>query len=106
MPKTTDENENILENKLKFIGLNLKRLPSFLKDFEPLNFKPTKSHDDINYKIYKYINVLDIEILLTPLDRTADLEQRYKKAEPLCNYLDTKNKNLSLDYGKSVSRRN
>lgn len=92
MPKTTDENENILENKLKFIGLNLKRLPSFLKDFEPLNFKPTKSHDDINYKIYKYINVLDIEILLTPLDRTADLEQRYKKAEPLCNYLDTKNK--------------
>ena len=60
MPKTTDENENILENKLKFIGLNLKRLPSFLKDFEPLNFKPTKSHDDINYKIYKYINVLDI----------------------------------------------
>ena len=93
MPKTTDENENILENKLKFIGLNLKRLPSFLKDFEPLNFKPTKSHDDINYKIYKYINVLDIEILLTPLDRTADLEQRYKKAEPLCNYLDTKNKN-------------
>ena len=92
MPKTTDENENILENKLKFIGLNLKRLPSFLKDFEPLNFKPTKSHDDINYKIYKYINVLDIEILLTPLDRTADLEQRYKKAEPLCNYLDTKKK--------------
>lgn len=92
MPKTTDENENILENKLKFIGLNLKRLPSFLKDFEPLNFKPTKSHDDINYKIYKYINVLDIEILLTPLDRTADLEQRYKKAEPLCNYLDTSTK--------------
>ena len=81
MPKTTDENENILENKLKFIGLNLKRLPSFLKDFEPLNFKPTKSHDDINYKIYKYINVLDIEILLTPLDRTADLEQRYKKKQ-------------------------
>ena len=92
MPKTTDENENILENKLKFIGLNLKRLPSFLKDFEPLNCKPTKSHDDINYKIYKYINVLDIEILLTPLDRTADLEQRYKKAEPLCNYLDTSTK--------------
>lgn len=92
MPKTTDENENLLENKLKFIGLNLKRLPSFLKDFEPLNFKPTKSHDDINYKIYKYINVLDIEILLTPLDRTADLEQRYKKAEPLCNYLNTSTK--------------
>lgn len=92
MPRNTDENKNILEDKLKFIGLNLKRLPSFLKDFEPLNFKPTKSHDDINYKIYKYVNVLDIEILLTPLDRTADLEQRYKKAEPLCNYLDTSTK--------------
>ena len=60
MPKTTDENENILENKLKFIGLNLKRLPSFLKDFEPLNFKPTKSHDDINYKIYKCIRYRNI----------------------------------------------
>lgn len=92
MPRNTDENKNILEDKLKFIGLNLKRLPSFLKDFEPLNFKPTKSHDDINYKIYKYVNVLDVEILLTPLDRTADLEQRYKKAEPLCNYLDTSTK--------------
>ena len=92
MPRNTDENKNILEDKLKFIGLNLKRLPSFLKDFEPLNFKPTKSHDDINYKIYKYVNVLDVEILLTPLDRTADLEQRYKKAESLCNYLDTSTK--------------
>ena len=92
MPRNTDENKNILEDKLKFIGLNLKRLPSFLKDFEPFNFKPTKSHDDINYKIYKYVNVLDVEILLTPLDRTADLEQRYKKAEPLCNYLDTSTK--------------
>ena len=92
MARNTDENKNILEDKLKFIGLNLKRLPSFLKDFEPLNFKPTKSHDDINYKIYKYVNVLDVEILLTPLDRTADLEQRYKKAEPLCNYLDTSTK--------------
>lgn len=92
MPRNTDENKNVIEDKLKFIGLNLKRLPSFLKDFEPLNFKPTKSHDDLNYKIYKYINVTDIEILLTPLDRTADLEQRYKRAEPLCNYLDTSTK--------------
>ena len=92
MPRNTDENKNILEDKLKFIGLNLKRLPSFLKDFEPLNFKPTKSHDDINYKIYKYVNVLDVEILLTPLDRTTDLEKRYKKAESLCNYLDTSTK--------------
>ena len=41
MPRNTDENKNILEDKLKFIGLNLKRLPRLLKDFEPLNLKPT-----------------------------------------------------------------
>ena len=88
MSKNTNETD--IDNKLKFIGLNLKRIPSLLKDFEPLNFVPSKSYDDYNYKIYKYVDVLNIQILITPLDRTADLRDKYKKAEPLANYLDTK----------------
>ena len=96
MLNSTEDTEN-LEEKLKYLDLNLSRIPKILKEAEPFNFKPTKSYDDISYKIYKHLQIKDIEILLTPTDRLADLNQKYKLAMPLENYLDSKSK-------KNVSR--
>ena len=89
MLNNTEDTEN-LEEKLKYLGLNLARIPKILKEFEPLNFKSSKSYDETSYKVYKHIQIGDIEILLTPTDRLTDFNQKYKLAMPLENYLDSK----------------
>ena len=90
MSKTTDENKKIIEKKLDYIGLNLDKIPAFLTEFEPLNFRPLKSYDEAKYKIYRHINVQDIQILVTPTDRLTDIKERYKLATPIFTYLDQK----------------
>jgi len=90
MTKTTDDKQKIIKEKLEYIGLNLARIPKFLKEFEPLQFRPSKSYDDTTYKVYKHVNVQDIEILVAPTDRLTDLRERYKLATPLFTYLDEK----------------
>lgn len=88
MSKITDENKNLIEKNLKYIGLNLDEIPEFLTEFEPLNFRPLKSYDEAKYKIYRHINVQDIQILITPTDRLTDIKEKYKLAAPIYTYLD------------------
>ena len=88
---TKTEPENEVDNKLKYIGLNLNRIPAFLKEHESLNFRPSKSYDDTIYKVYRYVNIKNIEILITPRDRLTDLKEKYKLASPIRDYLDKKN---------------
>ena len=88
---TKTETENEVDNKLKYIGLNLNRIPAFLKEHESLNFRPSKSYDDTIYKVYRYVNIKNIEILITPRDRLTDLKEKYKLASPIRDYLDKKN---------------
>lgn len=91
MPKKANENEKIIKEKLEYIGLNLEKVPNFLTEYEPLNYRPIQSYDDKLYKVYKHINVQDIQILITPTDRLTDLKERYKLATPIFTYLDGKN---------------
>ena len=90
MPKSTEENQEKIKKKLDYLGLNLTRIPKILKEFEPINYRPAKSYDDTSYKVYQYIPVCDIQILLAPTHRLADLNQKYKMAAPIGAYLDTK----------------
>ena len=90
MAKKTKETEKTIEENLEYIGLNLNRIPSFLKEHESLNFRPSKSYDDTIYKVYKYINIKNIEILISPTDRLTEIKERYKLSSPICEYLDSK----------------
>ena len=90
MPKSTEENQEKIKKELDYLGLNLTRIPKILKEFEPINYRPAKSYDDTSYKVYQYIPVCDIQILLAPTHRLADLNQKYKMAAPIGAYLDTK----------------
>lgn len=87
---TKKETENKDDDKLKYIGLNLSRIPAFLKQHESLNFRPSKSYDDTIYKVYRYVNIKNIEILITPCDRLTDLKEKYKLSSPILEYLDRK----------------
>lgn len=85
--KGTTENLNILRDKINYIGFELEKVPEFLKEFEPLNYRVPKVYDETTYKVYKYVKVKDIEILITPKDRLDELSERYKLASPLFTYM-------------------
>ena len=90
----TTENLNILTNKVKYIGFELGKVPEVLQEFEPLNYRLPKVYDEKSYKIYKYIDVSDVEILVTPKDRLAELSERYKFASPVSTYMEQNKENL------------
>ena len=92
MAKTTKDLEKTIEKNMEYIGLNLDKIPTFLKQQESLNFRPSQSYDDTIYKVYRYVNIKEIEILISPSDRLMDLKERYQLSSPIYEYLDSKNK--------------
>ena len=76
-----------IKNKIGYIGFELEKVPDFLKEFEPLEYRVPKVYDETTYKVYKYVKVKDIDILITPKDRLDDLAERYKLASPLFTYM-------------------
>jgi len=87
MTKKDLEKEELIE-KLKYIGLDLNNIPKKLKENEPIVFIPTKMYDETSYKIYKYIDIKDIEILITPSERLDDISKKYKESSSLAEYLE------------------
>ena len=81
--------DEIIE-KLEYLGLDLAKIPRNLKVNEDLEYRVPKFYEENQYKQYRYINVKDIQILLTPSNRLDDLEEKYKKAAPLADFLDSK----------------
>ena len=57
MSKITKENNKEIKEKLEFIGLDLENIPKCLMNTEKVSYKPIKSYEDNNYKVYKYIDV-------------------------------------------------
>ena len=96
--KGNTENLNILNSKIKYIGFELEKVPEFLKDFEPLNYRVPKVYDETTYKIYKYVKIKDIEILITPKDRLDELSERYKLASPFIYIYEARNKRRHRKY--------
>ena len=79
-------NDNIIE-KFKYLGLNLDKIPDTIKNFQALDYRPSKYNDEHSYKVYKYVNINDIQIMLTPTNRLNDITEKYGKAVPLYAYL-------------------
>lgn len=95
MPNKTES----IEEKLKYLGLNLEKIPASIKKFEPLEFRIPKFYDEKQqYRQYRYIPIKDIEILLSPTNRLEEIEEKYKKASPLADYLDSKSEENILKY--------
>lgn len=86
MPKKTES----IEEKLEYIGLNLEKIPASVKKFEPLEFRVPKFYDEKQYRQYRYIPIKEIQILLSPTNRLDEIQEKYKKASPLADYLDHK----------------
>lgn len=93
MSKSTKEEKELIKNKLKYIELDLNNIPDEIKTYSPLEFRPPKSYEDANYKVYKYVDVRKIQILLTNKNRLDQLNERYAEAMPIYSYLEPKDEN-------------
>ena len=99
MPKNTNEKELIINN-LKYIGLDLENIPEFLLEYYNVDYKPNKFLEENNFKVYKYINLKDIQILITPKNRLDSVTEKYEEAVPLNQYLDSESEKNIVRYAE------
>lgn len=81
------ETKENLSKKLENIGLDMENIPDKLNFFEKINFKVRKNYIEKSYKVYKYVDINDIEIFLTPTNRLTDYTEKYAKSLPIGAYL-------------------
>lgn len=81
-----EANGDLIE-KLKFLGLDLENIPDYLRDFSPLNFNISRLNNDKDHRVYRYVPIDEIEILLTDSLRGDDIREKYSKAVPLGRFL-------------------
>ncbi|MCI8443787.1 MAG: hypothetical protein HFJ37_01185 [Clostridia bacterium] len=98
MPKKTVEKKKSIKEKLEYLGLDLDNIPKEIQDYEPLEFRIPKFYDEKQYRQYRYIPVKKIQILLSPTHRLDEIEEKYKKAKPLAEYLDSQTEENILHY--------
>lgn len=55
MAKSTNENDVEIKEKLEKIGLDLKKVPKYLTEIEPIQYRVTKN---MNKLVRKYIDIL------------------------------------------------
>lgn len=98
MIKQTKEEQNLIEEKLKEIKLDLENIPQVFLNPEIINYRAKKGYEETSHKIYKYVDVKDIEIYLTPTTRLDDVGKKYKLSKPLICYLQSDNEENIEEY--------
>ncbi|MFR2570517.1 MAG: hypothetical protein ACLS90_02255 [Clostridia bacterium] len=91
MPRKAKSEVKEIEEKLKYLGLNLEEAKKQFENYEPLKFRVPKFYDEKQYRQYRYIPIKEIQILLTPANRLDDIQEKYKHSSPISEYLDSEN---------------
>ena len=81
------ELKNDLTSKLKYLGLDLKNIPECLYDFHPLEFNVSRLNNDKDHRVFRFVPIDKIEILLTPYLRSDSVREKYSNSLPLGKYL-------------------
>lgn len=76
-----------LSSKLRYLELDLKRIPKCLYDFHPLEFNTSRLNNDKDHKVFRFVPIDKIEILLTPHLRSDSVREKYNDSLPLARYL-------------------
>lgn len=96
--------EEDMKNKLNYIGLNLEEIPDVIKKQYKVKYRPQNAQNEKSYKVYKYVNVNDIDILITPTNRLTDIIQKFEMALPLKDYLNKENEELYETFIKLIKQ--
>lgn len=87
MPTSTNEELQEIEEKLKYINLDLNNVPIFLKTDCKIDNIPIIEYEEKICKVYKYIPISKIEILITNANRLDSIYDKYSNASSLYEYL-------------------
>ena len=95
---TSDEKLKIQSN-LEYIGLDLENIPDFIKNYRALEFRPIRGFSDNKSRIYKYINVKDIQIYITPRNKMDLLSKKYEESSRLYDYIKLETEDDIVKHG-------
>lgn len=76
-----------IEEKLQYLNLDLNNIPEILLKNIETEINPARSYEEKKYKVYKYVPISKIKILLTRANRLNTLQEKAKMASPLHSYL-------------------
>ncbi len=79
--------KNDLQKKLNYLNLDLNHIPDEILDFAPLNFNVSRLNSDKDHRVFRFVPIDKIDILITPCLRTDPLKEKYSKAMPLHKYI-------------------
>lgn len=78
---------NDIQEKLKYIGLDLDNIPDILFQKIDAEIKAARNYEEKQYKVYRYVPISKIKILLTRANRLNTLQEKGEMASPLYTYL-------------------
>lgn len=85
--KEVNTEVNTLEDKLNFIGIRKGNVPEFLLKQEKTNFKLNSLAKDKSEDVYIYLNLKNLDFLITEKNSDEDLAIKYKDAKSISEYL-------------------
>ena len=81
------ENTNDMQDKLDFLNLDLNNIPKILLENTKTDIRNARNYEEKQYKVYKYVPISKIKILLTRANRMNTLQEKSKMASPIYTYL-------------------
>lgn len=87
-----------LQKKLDYLGLDLDDVPDSITTFYPLNYNVTRLNNDKDHRVFRFVPIDKIDILVTPCLRTDALKDKYSRAVPLHKYILQSENEDDLEY--------
>ena len=81
------EKTNEIESNLKYLNLDLNNIPEILLEKIESEMMPARNYEEKKFKVYKYVPISKIKILLTRANRLNTIGEKWKMAAPLHAYL-------------------
>ena len=78
---------NDIEKNLEYLNLDLNNIPAILNRSTETEMIPARNYEEKKYKVYKYVPISKIKILLTQANRLNTIQEKVKKASSLYSYL-------------------
>lgn len=93
-----------LQEKLDYLGLKLEKLPKIITESSVPSFNISRLSNDKDLKVYKFVPIDEIEILLTPCLRSDDIKKKYAEAMPLKYFLNNDGDEQEMMLYKTFSK--
>lgn len=90
-------NDNAMQEKLKYINLDLEKIPEFLTQYQELDYRISNIGEEKDGVIYKHVPINKIQILLTPNVKGESIRKKYSEALPLYKFLKAEGDDNDLE---------